>query len=86
MFNPLKGLGDINQLRKQAQQMQAALSQEEIVVEKNNVRVVMTGDQKIKELVIDGEPAIHVADVLEEALKKSQQVAARALMSMRGEQ
>jgi hypothetical protein len=85
MFNPLKGLGDINQLRKQAQQMQAALSQEEIVVEKNGVRIVMSGDQKIKELSIDGEPAVHVADAVEEALKKSQQVAAKALMSMRGE-
>ena len=85
MFNPLKGLGDINQLRKQAQQMQATLSQEEIVVERGGVRIVMSGDQKIKELEIDGEPAIHVADALEEALKKSQQIAAKALMSMRGE-
>jgi len=84
MFNPLKGLGDINELRKQAQQMQAALAQEEIVVEKDGVRIVMTGDQKIKELVIDGQLDIRVADAIEEALKKSQQIAARALMSMRG--
>ncbi|KKR71442.1 MAG: hypothetical protein UU81_C0020G0002 [Microgenomates group bacterium GW2011_GWC1_41_8] len=84
MFNPLKGLGDINELRKQAQQMQAALAQEEIVVEKDGVRIVMTGDQKIKELTIDGQPDIRVADAIEEALKKSQQIAARALMSMRG--
>ncbi|KKR49337.1 MAG: hypothetical protein UT85_C0023G0003 [Candidatus Levybacteria bacterium GW2011_GWA2_40_16] len=77
-------LGDINELRKQAQQMQAALAQEEIVVEKDGVRIVMTGDQKIKELTIDGQPDIRVADAIEEALKKSQQIAARALMSMRG--
>jgi len=84
MFNPLKGLGDLNSLRQQAQQMQQVLAQEEIVVEKDGVRIVMTGDQKIKELTIDGEPATHVADALEEALKKSQQIAAKALMSMRG--
>lgn len=66
--------------------MQQALSQEEIIVEKDGVRIVMTGDQKIKDLTIDGEPAIHVADVIEEALKKSQQIAAKALMSMRGGQ
>ena len=84
MFNPLKGLGDINQLRKQAQQMQSMLAQEEIIVERDGVRIVMTGDQKIKEMTIDGEPAIHVADAVEEALKKSQQIAAKALMSMRG--
>ena len=78
-------MGDLNELRKQAQQMQTALAQEEIVVEKDGVRIVMTGDQKIKELVIDGQPDIRVADAIEEALKKSQQIAAKALMSMRGE-
>ncbi|MBI4130296.1 YbaB/EbfC family nucleoid-associated protein [Candidatus Roizmanbacteria bacterium] len=85
MFNPLKGLGDLNQLRKQAQQMQQALAQEEVVVEKDGVRIVMSGDQKVKELTIDGQPEIRVAEVLEEALKKTQQIAARQLMSMRGE-
>lgn len=85
MFNPLKGLGDLNQLRKQAQAMQQALQQEEVVVEKDGVRIVMSGDQKIKELTIDDQPEIRVAEVLEEALKKTQQIAARQLMSMRGE-
>ena len=82
MFNPLKGLGDMNQLRKQAQTMQKALAQEEVEVEKDGVRVVMSGDQKIKELTIDDQPEVRVADVIEEALKKTQQIAAKALMEM----
>lgn len=85
MFNPLKGLGDLNQLRKQALQMQQMLSAEEIVVEKNGVRIVMTGDQKIKEFTVDGNHDKRIVQAFEEAMKKVQQVAAKAMMSMRGE-
>lgn len=83
MFNPLKGLGDLNQLRKQAQAMQQALAAEEVVVEKDGVRIVMSGDQKIKELTIDGEPDVRIAQAVEEALKKTQSIAASKLMQMR---
>ena len=82
MFNPLKGLGDLNEMRKKALAMQQALSTEEVVVEKNGVRVVMSGDQKIKELTVDGSPEVRIADAVEEALKQTQQIAAKKLMSM----
>lgn len=85
MFNPLKGLGDLNKLRQQAQAMQQALSQEEVIVEKDGVRIVMSGDQKVKELLIDGEPAIHVARVVEDALRKTQAIAAQKMMQMQNE-
>lgn len=85
MFNPLKGLGDLNQLRKQAQAMQAALSQEEVVVERDGVRIVMTGDQKVKEITVDDMPEVRIAKAIEEALKKTQQIAAQKLMQMRQE-
>lgn len=82
MFNPLKGLGDLNKLRQQASAMQKALAQEEIVIDKDGVRIVMSGDQKIKELNIDGVPSPHIAKVLEEALRKTQAIAAQKMMSM----
>ena len=85
MFNPLKGLGDLNQLRKQALQMQHVLAQEEIVVDKNGVHIVMTGDQKIKEFTVDGASEKRIGQAVEEALKKVQQIAAKAMMNMRGE-
>ena len=50
MFNPLSGLGDLQKLQHQAQQMQAALQQEEVVVEKNGVKVVVRGDQGSRHL------------------------------------
>lgn len=82
MFNPLKGLGDLNKLRQQASAMQKALAQEEIIIEKDGIRIVMSGDQKIKELIIDGAPAQHIAKVVEEALRKTQAIAAQKMISM----
>lgn len=84
MFNPLKGLGDLNEMRKKAGAMQQALAQEEVVVEEDGVRIVMSGDQKIKELSIDGMSDDRVKKAFEEALKRTQQIAASKLMSMGG--
>ena len=39
MFNPFKALGDVNAMRKQALQIQAALEAEEFEVVKGNVRI-----------------------------------------------
>ena len=47
MANLFNKLGDLNQLRQQAMKMQQQLSGEEIVVEEGDIRVVISGDQKI---------------------------------------
>lgn len=84
MINPFKAIGDIKQMRDQAMKMQSALSQEEVVVEKNGIRVVMTGDQKIKELSIDGSEHWRAKEAIAEAIKKSQEIAAKKLTEMSG--
>jgi nucleoid-associated protein EbfC len=84
MFNPLKGLGDLKNMRDQAVKMQQALAGEEVVIERNGVKVVMSGDQKIKSLEIDGEQNNRVKDAIAEAIKKSQEIAARKLSEMSG--
>ena len=84
MFNPFKTMGDLKSMRDQAVKMQQALSQEEVVVERNGIRVVMTGDQKIKELTIDGQEDWRIKEALAEAIKKSQEIAARKLTEMSG--
>lgn len=83
-FNPLKGLGDIKQLRQQAMQMQDALSKEEIVVEEGDVRVVISGDQKIKEFSVQGITSDVAISALNKAIKKSQELAAKKLQGMGG--
>lgn len=84
MANPFKALGDLNQLRKQAQQMQQQLAAEEIRIERGDIVVVISGDQKIKEFTVQGITSQDAIDVLNEAIKKSQELAAKKLQSMTG--
>lgn len=84
MNNPLKMLGDLNQLRQQAKKMQQDLAAEEIVIEEGDIRVVITGDQKIKHFSVQGITSQDAIDVLNKAIKKSQEVAAKKLQEMTG--
>ena len=81
-FNPLKGLGDLKKLREQAQQIQKQLAKEEVIVEEGDVRVVITGDQKIKEFSVQGISSDQAVSVLNKAIKKSQEMAAKKLQMM----
>lgn len=85
-MNPLSGLGDLQKLQQQAQQMQKALQQEEVVVEKNGVRVVVRGDQQIQEVSVDGIIENRIADAINDAVKKTQELAAKKLMEIAGQQ
>lgn len=82
MFNPLKGLGDVYKLQK----MQRELQNQEVVVEMNGVRVVMRGDQKIKEIEIDGVSENRIAEAINEAVKRTQEEAAKKLIEMSREE
>lgn len=84
MFNPFKTIGDLKSMRDQAVKMQQMLASEEVVVERNGVKVVMSGDQKIKSLVIDGQEDWKIKEALSEAIKKSQEIAAKKLTEMSG--
>lgn len=79
MFNPFKALGDVNAMRKQAMQIQAALEQEEFEVTHGNVRILISGNQNVKTVEIDGVDNDDVKAALNEAIKKSQQAAAMKL-------
>ncbi len=82
MFNPFKALGDLRSFQQKAQAMQKALAQEEVTVEKNGVRIVMSGDQKVKMIEVDGVMENRIADAFAEAVKKTQEIAARKLLEM----
>lgn len=82
MFNPLNAFGDMAKLQQQAKQMQNALQKEEVTVEKNGVVVKMRGDQKISEVEIDGVLENRVVEAINEAIKKTQELAARKLMEI----
>ena len=77
-------LGDLKKMRDQAIQIQRQLAQEEIVVDEQGVRVVISGDQKIKDLSVQGISNQTLTEVLNKAIKRSQEVAARKLQEMSG--
>lgn len=82
MANPFGALGDLQKLQQQAQQMQSALQQEQVVVEKNGVKVTMRGDQVIQEIEVDGVIENRIGDAVNEAVKKTQELAAKKLIEI----
>ena len=75
MGDAFSKLGDMNKLRQQAMQMQKNL---------NGVKIVITGDQRIVELSIQGISNDVLNDVLNKAIRKSQELAAKELMNVSG--
>ena len=83
-FDKLKQLGELKKMRDQAMAIQRQLKEERIEVEENGVKVVMDAAQEIQSLEIDGQENRRVLDVLNKALKRSQEVAAKKLQEMSG--
>ena len=85
MNNPLSALGDLNKMRQQAVKMQQALQGKQIVVTKGDVRVVISGDQKILEFSVQGFTSQDAMDALNDAIKQSQKLAAEKLKEIAAE-
>ncbi|MEK7502548.1 MAG: YbaB/EbfC family nucleoid-associated protein [Patescibacteria group bacterium] len=83
-MNPFQQIKDIKKMRDQAMQIQRELQGEEVSVSKNGVDIVITGDQRIKELNTNGKSDNDIKDAVNEAIKKSQEVAAKKLSQMGG--
>lgn len=81
MFQKLR---DLKKMRDQAMQIQRELQKEEIQISKNGVDILITGDQKIRELNSNGRSDNDIKEAVNEAIKKSQEVAARKLQQMGG--
>ena len=77
-------LGDMNKLRQQAMTMQKNLAAQTITVEENGVKVVITGDQKIMSIEIQGMSNEVLNEVINKAIRKSQELAATELMNVSG--
>lgn len=88
MFDNLKQLGDLNQMRKTAQQIQSQLAAEKVEVTKQTARgllkIILTGDQKVLEVSFDGVRDYELESALGDALYKSQMVAAGKLQQLSG--
>lgn len=81
-MNPFKALGDLNAMRKQAATIQAALEQEEYEINEGNVRILISGNQNVRVVEIDGVANETVKRAINDAIKKSQQAAAMKLTEL----
>ena len=84
MFNPLGQLGELKKMRDQAMAIQRQLQQEIVEVSKRGVYVKISGDQKIIEIKSNDKSDDDIKEAVNEAVKKSQEVAAKKLSSMTG--
>ncbi len=84
MLNPFKQLGDLKAMRDQAMAIQKQLSAEILEVVKGNIRIVITGEQKVQRIERDGQEDREMLEAVNEAIKKSQEVAAKKLSEMSG--
>lgn len=84
MLDKLKQLGELKRMRDQAVRIQKQLAAEKIEFEEDGVKVIISGDQKIQLLEIEGEDHVDLAQILNKALKKSQEVAARKVQEVSG--
>ena len=84
VFDKVKQLGQLKKMRDQAMAIQKQLAQEEIEIDEDNIKIVISGDQKLKVLEIDGLSNARVLELINKAIKKSQEMAARKLAEMSG--
>ncbi len=84
MFNPLKGLGDLNELRKQAVKLQNELKQIVVSSQKGRADVEMTADMKIRYVKVNGEDMSDLKDALNDVIEKAQKKAAAKMQEMGG--
>ena len=84
MANPFSQLGELKRMRDQAMQIQRQLQAEEVEVEKNGVKITISGDQKLRSLETNGKSDKDIMDAVNESIKKSQEIAAKKLSEMQG--
>ena len=84
MFDKFKQIGELKKMRDEALRIQRELAAEKIEIEEDDIKIVVSGDQKIQSLEIQGEAQPRLIEVLNKALKRSQEVAAKKVQQMSG--
>jgi hypothetical protein len=84
MFDKFKQIGELKKMRDEALKIQRELAAEKVELVEGDIKIVISGDQKIQSLEIRGESQPQLAEVLNKAIKRSQEVAARKVQSMSG--
>lgn len=68
----------------QALKLKKAVESEVVEIEENGISIEVSGDQRVKRLLINGVENKALVDIINKAMKKSQEAAARKMKEMGG--
>ena len=68
----------------QAYKLKKAVEAEVVEIEENGIKIKVSGDQKVKDLSINGMENKILVEVINKAMKKSQEMAAKRMKDMGG--
>ena len=80
MFDKLQKGKQLLQMRSQAKELQRKMAEVTESVDKGNIKVKVTGDQRVEYIELDGESRDDLARVINEAFKKVQKKAAQKML------
>jgi DNA-binding protein YbaB len=84
MFDKLRQGAEAIKALNKLRHIRNELSKLRITVEENGIRVVVSGDMKIKELNTNGQSDDKIKDVLNKAFEKTQKEVAKTMQEMGG--
>jgi DNA-binding protein YbaB len=84
MFNKLQQGKELMKMRSQAKAMQKKLAEVTESVEKGDVKVKVSADQKVVYVEVNGQERNDIKDALNDAFKKVQKKAAQKMMEEGG--
>lgn len=84
MFDKIKQAGQLLKMRSEAQKLQKELEKIRQSKDRNGMKVVVTGDQKVAYIELDGQERQDLADLINDAMKDVQKEAAKKMMEMGG--
>lgn len=88
MFDDLKGKlagalpGDLGKMAQQAMAIKKVLATLTTTVKKDGVEIEITGDQEVRAVRVDGVEDKRMRTAFNEAIKKSQEMAAKEMQSL----
>ncbi|HET9946720.1 MAG TPA: hypothetical protein VFQ63_01520 [Patescibacteria group bacterium] len=75
-------MDNLQKLQQQSLQMQQSLQQEEVITDLNGVKIVMRGDQYVREVLVNGQPYPQIAEAINDAIQKTQALAAQKIIAL----
>jgi DNA-binding protein YbaB len=84
MFDKIKQAGQLLKMRSEAQKLQKELEKIRQSKDRNGMKVVVTGDQKVAYIELDGQERQDLVDLINDAMKDVQKEAAKKMLEMGG--